>query len=91
MIAIIYNPNSTEETIKKSLLIILPEVNNIKIKEWYIRTIGGFGNAFTRIDSIKADSLIHLAIDESQKNNQKFLEMHNLARVSNSYFVKNKR
>ena len=88
MTAALFDPNSSGEEINSSLHKILPEVNYIKDKVWYIRTIGGLGNAFIGIDSIKSDSLIRLALEESQKNNLKFLEMHNLSRVAGSYINK---
>jgi class 3 adenylate cyclase len=89
MIAATWNPNSTEEVKASYLYKILPEVNIIQDKVWYIRTIGGFGNAFQGIDSFKADSLIRLAIKESQNYNQKFMEIHNYARLADYYFTKN--
>lgn len=83
------NPNNTDEELLNSLFRLLPEVNSIKDKTWYIRSIGGVGNSFLRPGrSRQADSLIHLAIAESKKYNQKFLEMHNVSRVGDLYFVK---
>lgn len=84
-----FNPNITKEVIGNSLHKILPEANNVKDKVWYIYTIGLLGNGFKNIgENREADSLINLAMEESQKNNQKFSEMHNLARIGGAYFKK---
>ncbi len=89
--ALFTNPNISKEAENISLHNILPEVNGIKDKVWYIKTIGGLGNEFKQIGADKeADSLIGLAIKESVKCNQKFLEMHNLARVAGSLGNQNK-
>ena len=89
LMAVLWNPNSSLEKQSIAILKILPEVNTIESKVWYIRTIGGFGNAFNSVnDAATSDSLILLAIAESQKYNQKFMEAHNLARLIDSYFIR---
>ena len=89
LMAVLWNPNSSLEKQSIAILKILPEVNTIESKVWYIRTIGGFGNAFNSVnDAATSDSLIRLAIAESQKYNQKFMEAHNLGRLMDSYFIK---
>lgn len=89
LMAVLWNPNGSIEKQRSAFLKLLPEVNTIESKVWYIRTIGGFGNAFNSVnDIVKSDSLIRLAIAESQKYNQKFMEAHNLGRLMDSYFIK---
>jgi adenylate cyclase len=89
LIAFQWNPNISNEHRYSAISKILPEVNTIESKVWYIRTIGGFGNAFNSEANIDiSDSLIRLAIAESQKYNQKFMEAHNTARLADIYFIK---
>ncbi len=89
LVAIQFNPNTSKEKLHGAVLQLLPEVNTIQDKVWYIRTIGGFGNAFNSVnDTAQSDSLIRLAIAESQKHNQKFMEAHNIARLADLYFIK---
>ncbi|MBK9318002.1 MAG: hypothetical protein IPM91_03640 [Bacteroidetes bacterium] len=89
LVAIQFNPNTSNEKLHGAVFQLLPEVNTIQDKVWYIRTIGGFGNAFNSVnDTAQSDSLIRLAIAESQKHNQKFMEAHNIARLADLYFIK---
>jgi adenylate cyclase len=89
LVAIQFNPNTSNEKLHSVVLQLLPEVNTIQDKVWYIRTIGGFGNAFNSVnDTALSDSLIRLAIAESQKHNQKFMEAHNIARLSDLFFLR---
>lgn len=90
-LSVLNNPNITKETIINSLHNILRDVPNIKDKIWHIRTIGGVGNEFKNIGVNKeADSLINLAIEESRRNNQKFMEYLNLVRLSNLFINQQK-
>jgi class 3 adenylate cyclase len=80
------NPNADSNTKKDSLNVILKEVNSIKDRQWYIRTIGSLGNEFRNAgDLVKADSLIKLALRESRKYRMKSQEMISLSRMTFIY------
>ncbi|MBL7810819.1 MAG: adenylate/guanylate cyclase domain-containing protein [Bacteroidetes bacterium] len=71
---------SPEDKYREELATI-PELAKIKDKVWYIRTLGFLGVAIRDKDIKRADSFVRTALQLSINYKQKFMEVHNRARL----------
>jgi len=84
-----FNPNLTKRRQKALLDSALVQLNTIKDKTWYIKTIGLLGNSYRNInEKEKSDSLINIALSEAKKANLRFEVSINLSRLGSGDYTK---